>query len=136
MKDIPTIMWEKWKDPFGIDDQLDSDTDDDYIDSFEEENYETQNKKIKCQIIATPFGIIPINENTASGSIFNFWNGHTNFAITKGVAKIIENTIGVETINIFTKYRFRIAIGKAFSDSKVMRQINNNVYNYIENSHV
>lgn len=134
MTDIPTIIWEKWKDPFGIDEEIDQDS---IIDNIElEEDTEIQNKKIKCQIIATPFGIIPINENTASGSIFNFWNGHANFPITKGVATTIENTNGVETMNVFTKYRFRIAIGKAFNDSSVMRQINNNVYNYIENNNV
>jgi hypothetical protein len=67
----------------------------------------------------------------ASSEIFNFWTGHSNFPITKKISDIIENTDGVETLNIFTKYRFRIAIGKSFKDSIVMTNINNNVYEYL-----
>jgi hypothetical protein len=43
-------------------------------------------------------------------------------------ADIIETTSGVETLDIFTRYRFRIGVGKAFSDSEVMRDINNKIY--------
>ena len=76
-------------------------------------------------------GIIPITENTASNKIFNFWLGHTNFDITKDIALLIEETTGVETLDIFTRYRFRISVGKAFDDSSVMRNINKKVYREI-----
>jgi hypothetical protein len=82
--------------------------------------------------MATPMGIIPVTENTASGKIFNFWTGHTNFNITKKITSLIEETEGVETLDIFTRYRFRIAVGKAFDDSSVMRKINDNIYSYLE----
>jgi hypothetical protein len=138
------IIWEKWKDPLGYDDQEETDLDSDNTDIYNEDSdeYEIDNgntakiKKIKCQLISTPFGLIPVNENTASSEIFNFWTGHTNFAITQAISNIIEETDGVETLNVFTKYRFRIAIGKAFNDSAVMREINNNVYSYIDNDYV
>jgi hypothetical protein len=141
MKNNNTIMWEKWQDPFGFDEDLDlsdeidteSQDDESIIDDLTQYS---KTKNIKHQIIATPFGIIPINENTASGSIFNFWTGHSNFPITKKVAKIIEDTEGIETLNVFTKYRFRIAIGKAFNDSHVMREVNYNVYKYLNNKNV
>jgi hypothetical protein len=135
MKNKPVIIWEKWVDPFGFDDQQEDDLDSEYTDSYDDEEELLQEslkpKKIKCQIINTPFGLVPINENTASTKIFNFWSGHTNFSITVAIANIIENTDGVETLNVFTRYRFRIGIGKAFKDSFVMRAINNNVYNYL-----
>lgn len=135
------IIWEKWKDPLGYDDQevIESEGSLDHpemIDEDDEENHtfiDKKIKKIKCHMITTPFGIIPINENTASSEIFNFWTGHSNFPITKEIADIIENTDGIETLNIFTKYRFRIAVGKAFIDSEVMRSVNHNVYNFLEN---
>lgn len=135
--DMPTIIWEKWKDPLGYDDE-DTNEPTDFIDEEDEEVFPTTHKvkKIKCNIINTPFGMIPVNENTASSEIFNFWTGHSNFAITKTVAELIESTSGVETLNVFTKYRFRIAIGKAFNDSQVMRNINNNIYNFLENNDV
>jgi hypothetical protein len=77
-------------------------------------------------------GIIPINENTASGKIFNFWLGHTNFDITKKIFDIIEKTEGVETLDIFTRYRFRISVGKAFTDSVVMKDIQESAYEQLE----
>ena len=73
-------------------------------------------------------GIIPYNEYTASSKIFNFWTGHTNFNIIDSVAYSIETTEGVETLDIFTRYRFRIGIGKAFEDREVMRSIEKKMY--------
>jgi hypothetical protein len=125
------IIWEKWKDPLGFDENETSEYEEKAYDD-DGASYETNHiKKIKCHLISTPLGIIPFNETTSSSDVFNFWTGHTNFAITKLIGQIIENTPGVETLNIFTKYRFRIGIGKAFSDSVVMRKINNNVYNFL-----
>lgn len=144
------IVWQKWVDPFGLDEDLD-----DSIDSMEdeftsdepdEEEIESESeqdtnqiyshlKKIKphIRVMATPMGIIPITENTSSGKIFNFWTGHTNFNITKKLAYTIENIDGVETLDVFTRYRFRISVGKAFNDSDVMRNINNIIYRKLEN---
>lgn len=134
------IMWQKWKDPFGEkDDNIDmddeygnyySDDDEDITDQKNKLEELLNNKQIK--VIATPMGIVPINENTASGKIFNFWVGHTNFDITRNIFKIIETSEGVETLDVFTRYRFRIGIGKAFSDAVVMKNIQESIYSYIE----
>ena len=137
-----TIIWQKWKDPFGERDD-DIDVDNEYSNFYEDDDEEDDhisknkyqeminNKQIK--VIATPMGIVPINENTASGKIFNFWIGHTNFNITKYIADIIEKTDGVETLDIFTRYRFRIGIGKAFTDSSVMKDIQESIYSFMDN---
>lgn len=131
-------------DPFGSDD-------DEILDQLEPEFYDEENNPIKAEgereieegedknskktssirVMATPMGIIPITENTSSSKIFNFWMGHTNFSITHRVAEIIEETEGVETLDVFTRYRFRIAIGKAFTDSSVMKNINDSVYEHL-----
>lgn len=126
------IIWEKWKDPFGFDDSepIHENSNEEYNEQDMSEQYTT--KKIKCQLISTPLGLIPFNETISSSEVFNFWTGHSNFALTNNVSSIIENTQGVETLNVFTKYRFRIGIGKAFSDSVVMREINKNVYEYLD----
>ena len=57
--------------------------------------------------------------------ICNFWLAHTNFNITQSISEQIEKVDGVETLDIFTRYRFRIAIGKAFNSSIVMQNIQN-----------
>lgn len=140
----PLIVWEKWVDPLGLD------TDDDLEDGpfFEDENAEHEDaendqnpmemldhhliKKTKnVRVISTPMGIIPMEEMLASGKIFNFWVGYTNFSITKNIAYILEKTDGVETLDIFTRYRFRIGVGKLFEDGDVMRNINAKVYEYL-----
>jgi hypothetical protein len=137
---VNLISWQKWLDPFGSDDAEELGHDP-YLADYEEElendvgeaDDEEKEKKIinttqRVKVIATPMGIIPVTDNTMSGKIFNFWVGHTNFDITHKVADAIETTDGVETLDIFTRYRFRIAVGKAFDDSSVMRDINKRVY--------
>lgn len=138
------IIWQKWVDPFGEDTDL-TETINDGLGQFIDEeiqddlehNEELNDKHIirkhsSIKVIATPMGIIPMNENTASGKIFNFWLGHTNFNLTANLVKAIENTDGVETLDVFTRYRFRVGVGKAFVDSDVMRNINSNVYEVID----
>lgn len=143
VKKTKTIIWQKWRDPFG---EQDEDIDIDYNDGLgdffnEEDNDENIEENIidkkrffakQIKVISTPMGVIPVNENTASGKIFNFWVGHTNFNLTKGVCTVIENTDGVETLDVFTRYRFRIGVGKAFKDSDVMQDIQDSVYSHIE----
>jgi hypothetical protein len=137
------IIWQKWLDPFGSDDP-DVDEFDPYTGNYTDSDAETDEeedghdeitkKKIKAvRAIATPMGIIPMNENTASGKLFNFWMGHTNFDISKKIAQTIERIHGVETLDIFTRYRFRISIGKAFDDSETMRNINKTIYSELNN---
>jgi len=148
------IVWQKWTDPFGGDDVIENnmlasflqDLDDEPFleEDYEQEEYEEEQpmdshsvsskKSLPVRVMATPMGIIPVTENTASGKIFNFWIGHTNFNISKRVSDIIEETEGVETLDVFTRYRFRIAIGKAFSDSEVMRDINVQLYKVLDNA--
>lgn len=125
------IVWEKWVDPFGqaleeakwtdYENEIETLDDIEYIDDEEMEM-----RPIKA--IATPMGIIPYNELTAPSNLFNFWVGHTNFDISKKVADIIEKSHGVEILDIFTRYRFRIGIGKCFNDSETMKLINDQIY--------
>lgn len=121
-----SIAWEKWRDPFlGYDDnEIDVDNNMNFLDDQEDDSNDPIKKTSDAvKVIATPMGLIPYNEYTASSKIFNFWIGHTNFTISKQAANIIENTDGVETLDIFTRYRFRIGIGKVFEDREVMRLI-------------
>jgi hypothetical protein len=136
------IQWEKWRDPFGMED---SETDYPGIEeeaTYIDEDSESIESGFKIgsfpssaingpvKIISTPMGLIPIDSNMTN-KLFNFWTGHTNFDITKKIKETIESTEGVETLEIYTRYRFRVGVGKAFNDSDVMRSINKSVYNEI-----
>jgi hypothetical protein len=134
MNNLHKIVWEKWVDPFGAD--IDETKWNDYNEQDDDEDVftdnEIQSKLAKpVRVISTPMGLIPYNEYTSSSKIFNFWVGHTNFNISTYVTNIIEQCAGVEILDIFTRYRFRIGIGKCFTDSDTMNIINNNVYEYL-----
>ena len=77
-------------------------------------------------------GMIPYTDNTASSKIFNFWVGHTNFDLTPVIVKKIELIEGVETLDVFTRYRFRVGIGKLFDSAFVMSSIAENIYDYLD----
>lgn len=130
------IVWQKWFDPFGHDDLPIEDSlekNDDDTEEYEEHKDNTiPIKDASLRAIITPMGLIPYTENTASSKIFNFWVGHTNFNLSKKISDLIETSDGVETLDVFTRYRFRIAIGKVFDDAQVMKNINDRVYEYLD----
>lgn len=140
------ILWEKWRDPFLGYDENDLDPDhrsDQAIinainqfpnnqDDDEQIPNQIQQNSNGIKVIATPMGIIPYNEFTASGKIFNFWTGHTNFKITEDIFNIMDDTLGVEVLNVFTPYRFRIAVGKAFDATIVKQNIRDKICDYLK----
>jgi hypothetical protein len=126
MKNKPLIIWEKWKDPFGADEDEENIGGD--WDSDNEESVEVMRSKV----LVTPMGLIPFSENTNASKIFKFWLAHTNFTITENIVNTIESIEGVETLDIYTRYRFRISVGKGFNDRDVMSDINSVLYSYIE----
>ena len=142
-KDVQ-IVWEKWYCPFGQDDPeaeslLDESTLNSLLEDIDEEEPESEailpplEQKLSKQFggqkfMITPMGVMPITDNTISTKIFNFWTGHTNFNISKSVAATMQMCEGVESLDVFTRYRFRISIGKVFKESEVMRDINKRVY--------
>jgi len=125
----PLIIWEKWIDPFGenMDEAKWTDYDNDIQETDVLENEQNTIISKPIRVIASPLGLIPYNEHTASSKIFNFWLGHTNFNISENIKNLIENIPGVEILDIFTRYRFRIAIGKCFNDSETMQLITNTI---------
>ena len=125
------IIWEKWVDPYlpenvesqwpDYEESQDRQAD---VEDAEDNDNEPEIKRHLMYAISSPMGIIPYNEYSAPSKVFNFWVGHTNFNITQPVANIIESTEGIEILDIFTRYRFRIAIGKNFKDRNVMNTVN------------
>lgn len=134
------LVWEKWRDPFlGYDEnEIDVENSEHHFLSNSEEHYGEEeyeennfNSKKPVRVIYTPMGIMPYNEYTASSTIFNLWVGHTAFSITYDIGGIIEHTEGVETLDVFTRYRFRIGIGKIFKESEVMQNITQEIQTYL-----
>ena len=134
------VYWEKWVDAYESDietidmthEKFEEDEKSDFGIDFqnfeEEESIELPMKTI--QTIFTPFGVMPLTEQSLASSYFKFWVGHTNFKITHSFHKIISNIEGVETLDIFSPYRFRISVGKLFRDRDVMNDIRKSMIGY------
>jgi hypothetical protein len=69
--------------------------------------------------IVTPMGIVPVHESNLPSRLFNFWVGDANFDLTRKVVREIAKVPGVECLDVFSRYRFRIAVGRAFKDRDV-----------------
>ena len=81
----------------------------------------------------TPFGILPLTEQTKASSHFKFWVGHSNFKLTEDFYKVIGQQPGIEALDILTPYRFRIAVGKMFVDRDVMKDVRDTMVSHVRN---
>ena len=129
------IAWEKWRDPYLVDEELEeiiadslgglTEEEEGLYQEFSEELEESDpfmpSKNMK--ILMTNFGVMPVTDSNSVSKSFNFWTGHTNFNISDSVSKDIQSVEGVEALDIYTRYRFRIAIGRLFKDRDVMHDI-------------
>ncbi len=130
------VYWEKWVDAYeqeleeeaSIIDQLKSmdlefsEEEESLYKELSEEDM-TGFKSIKT--IMTPFGMMPLTEQSLASNYFKFWTGHTNFKLLKSHINTISMVDGVETIDVLTPYRFRIAVAKLFIDRNVMASVRN-----------
>jgi len=117
-------VWEKWKDPMlsnydevewpGYD--LDEDGDIIPIHTVE-----------KQPVMHTPFGMISVVDSSLASSSFDFWIMHTNFGINNNMLHIIEQVPGVESLEIYTRYRARVGFPRSglFKPGEVMHEIDN-----------
>ncbi len=122
------IKWEKWADPFRDDEPKDIKNADDeertYKDSYEEAEQSQRRTRYSGPVLVGPMGIIPITENNSPSKVYNFWMLHSNFNLSEPVVNQLKQCPGVETLDVFTRYRARIGIGKVFNEEKVKKRIN------------
>jgi len=141
MNDIPKpsgydVYWERWIDAF-------EETEDEILESDMSEIEESlTNEELLEQegifqsishirSIVTPFGVLPLTEQTMASKSFKFWVGHSNFKLTEAFYKVIGQHPGIETLDILTPYRFRIAVGKMFVDRDVMTSVRDEMVRYV-----
>lgn len=111
------IFWDKYKSPL-ISPEIENEEDDD---EYEKKISKTNHQLGPC--IVGPMGVIPVGEHNLPGKNFNFWMFYTNFNIDANVVNILDNLPGVETLDIFTRYRGRIGIGKLFEEDEVKENV-------------
>lgn len=101
------IVWKKWENPIK------------YLNTQGEES--DSNIMLKH----TPFGIMPIKLSSEMYNQKNVFVGHTNFDIDQNILEIIDNTPGVESLQLISPYRFQIIVGMAFNSKSVRQNISN-----------
>jgi len=127
------IIWKKWANPFFDDEKKTDDLEEfkkewkDSYEELEEKNSQqergqaAQNNVGPC--LVGPMGIIPLTEHNRADKVYNLWIMHTNFSITDTIKDILCEIDGVETLDIFTRYRARIGFGDAFDEHEVQDKI-------------
>tara|TARA_R100001129_G_scaffold24500_1_gene15815 strand:+ start:981 stop:1421 length:441 start_codon:yes stop_codon:yes gene_type:complete len=123
------VYWEKWIDVYQQEmeeiesaiDELEGLDDLGYdIDPEVRDQLENMANIPSIKTIMTPFGMLPLTEQSLASSHFKLWVGHTNFSVLKSHTRLIGSVKGVESVDILTPYRFRIGIAKLFVDRDVM----------------
>ncbi len=118
------MVWEKWSDPYqiGEEEELEVDSDSDYLADEEEKMNEMENFKPIHMILGAKGLTVPNIDIV--GKLFNLWIIHTNFHITEDIGLAIVNTDGVEAFRPLTPYRAQIAVGKVFNAGEVINGVN------------
>ncbi len=99
------IMWSKWKNP--VEPKSEGDDED--------------NERSLVRV--TPFGLDAVRLTSSNKEQLRWYCGHTNFNISAAVGETIKRIEGVEILEVFSRYRFRICPGKHFLPKKVLRDI-------------
>jgi len=133
------VYWEKWTDAFEEEEEVVTSESDHhehaYMDEEEsvEESFLMEGAGVPIKGYMTPFGLMPLTEQSLASKHFKFWVGHSNFKLTHVFYKVIGEILGIETLDIMTPYRFRIGIGKMFKDRTVMVNVREKMLQYIAN---
>lgn len=121
------LIFEKWVNPIDCDEKEVIDKEE-YFESQEEEGelveeFDNESLLNSAPHILTQFGFIPVKMYNHPSRQFSYFIGHTNFYITHSVKKTIVDCPGVESFDVFSPYRFRISVAKAFDERSVLHQI-------------
>jgi len=116
------IVWEKWRDPM-LTNYLDEEWPGSDLD--EDEDKIPVHTVERQPVMHTPFGMLSVLDASMACKQFDFWMMHTNFDITEGLANVIENLPGVETLEIYTRYRARLGFPRSglFTARDVMHSV-------------
>ena len=118
------IAWERWDE-----DVIEQEIVEDFYEQYEdEEDKEMAEDALSFldkipSLVTTPMGMYQLHDKMNVMNQFDCWMGHTNFDITKSVQSKVEKIEGVELLNVMSRYRFFIGLGKLFNFSDVRKSI-------------
>jgi hypothetical protein len=121
------LVWAKWRDPFvPAFDAVDSEDGDDLtamdLGSLPAP-HAPGNDVHSGPAIVGPMGVVPLHEHALPGRTWNFWMAHTNFDVDGPAVDVVKRVAGVEVLDVYTRYRFRVGVGKVFAEEVVKERI-------------
>tara|TARA_R100001377_G_C3194677_1_gene112168 strand:+ start:1090 stop:1686 length:597 start_codon:yes stop_codon:yes gene_type:complete len=126
------IAWEKWDEDV-IEQEI--------VENFHEEYEEDESgmaedallflEKIP-NLVTTPMGMYQLHDKMSILNQFECWMGYTNFDITHSIKDKIEKVEGVELLNITSRYRFFLGVGKFFDFSDVRLNVEKEICDRFE----
>lgn len=122
------ISWEYWENPFGGGKEW---TEEGVPRKKKKKReYEDFDESVPVRpVVMTDAGMMPLAVYGDMTEVFDFWIGNTDFNLSRPVCKKIREVEGVETLDILTRYRFRISFGKMFKSADVKLNINKVINN-------
>lgn len=83
----------------------------------------------KPPIMITPVGFMSLKLHGELKNDLKFYIAHTNFDIAHEEKSIIENTPGINMLEIFTPYTFKFNVGLCFSVKRVIKDLRKRLCN-------
>lgn len=91
------------------------DLDDNHQESFDINSISSTKKNTKQEII--------VHYDNQINRTLSTWIGNCNVNLSKSLFEKLLKVDGVETLDVLTRYRFRVGIGKMFKDEEVRKNI-------------
>lgn len=101
--------------------------DEEEILDIDDEDYPVKIKELS--LYRSPIGPVLVPELTDPTKHFKLWTMYSKVMLTKNILLDIEDTLGVETIEILTPYRARIGIAPLFQDGPILKNITKIIHN-------
>lgn len=119
------IVWEHLhsEDEEPKQEESDMDENDSFDDNDDEAWIRMSGGEEPQKLINTPWGLFSVKDNFNPLKQFVWWVGHTNFTVGHKTGKLLGKIPGIEFISVKSRYRFMIAVGKAFTFSEVRKSI-------------
>lgn len=104
------IIWEPWQNPIRT------------LGRFEDEDGDGHGV-FSGPVAVTRMGLVPVHDGNDPEKVFSLWVGHTNFTLTEPVSRMIAAEPGVESLDVLTRYRFRLGVAKAYQPEAVKKGV-------------
>lgn len=100
-----------------------------YINKTDKTDEEYDDEEFKTRIVPNPSSYSREIQLTSN---FDCWVAHTSFNISENIQNIVNRSEGIEVLQICSRYRFFVGIGKLFDFTNVRVNIEKQIKEYLD----